>query len=162
MQHLNKQIQRSGDIQGVNPEILRWARETAGLTSKEAAKKIGLRDTKYSSAASHLKALEKGTRNPTRSQLVKMAKHYHRALLIFYLENPPKPAKRGVDFRSLPTNYDDSTSKFLNVLLRDLRVRQSMVKAVLEDEDETKRLSFVGEKKCMKEIRLCCSICKSC
>ena len=44
MQHVNKQIQRSGDIQGVNPEILRWARETAGLTSKEAAKKIGLRD----------------------------------------------------------------------------------------------------------------------
>lgn len=147
MQHVNKQIQCSGDIQGVNPEILRWARETAGLTSKEAVRKIGLRDTKYSSAASHLKALENGTRKPTRSQLVKMAKHYHRALLIFYLDNPPKPAKPGLDFRSLPTNYDDSTSKFLDVLLRDLRVRQSMVKAVLEDEDETKRLSFVDAKK---------------
>ena len=148
MQHVNKQIQRSGDIQGVNPEILRWARETAGLTSKEAVRKIGLRDTKYSSAASHLNALENGTRKPTRSQLFKMAKHYHRALLIFYLDNPPpKPAKRGVDFRSLPTNYDDSTSKFLDVLLRDLRVRKSMVKAVLENEDETKRLSFVGAKK---------------
>ena len=147
MQHVNKQIQRSGDIRGVNPEILLWARETAGLTKKEAAKKIGLRDTNFSSAASHLNALENGTRKPTRSQLFKMAKHYHRALLIFYLDNPPKPAKPGVDFRSLPTNYEDSSSKFLDVLLRDLRVRQSMVKAVLEDEDETKRLSFVGAKK---------------
>ena len=35
----------------VNPDILRWARETAGLTLEEAARKLAIRDTQTAMAA---------------------------------------------------------------------------------------------------------------
>lgn len=134
------------DVQQLNPEILRWARKTAGLTREEAVRKIGLKDTKKATAKDRLRAMEDGTEEPTRVQLINMAKHYHRSLLVFYLNQPPKSANRGVDFRSLPAYKEDSTNKYLEPLLRDIRVRQSMVRAILEDEDDSEPLHFVGAK----------------
>ena len=131
-------------MQAINHEILVWARETANLTREEAVKKLGIRDTKQYHAVDWLIALENGSVPPSRPMLVKMAKNYRRSLVTFYLDKPPKPANRGVDFRTLPHGFEDPTSKLLDALLRDLRVRQSMVRAVLEDEDDVENLSFVG------------------
>ncbi len=128
----------------INHEILVWARETANLTREEAVKKLGIRDTKQYCAVDRLIALENGSIVPSRPMLVKMAKNYRRSLLTFYLSKPPKLADRGVDYRTLPHGFEEPTSKFLDALLRDIRVRQSMVRAVLEDEDEVEILSFVG------------------
>ena len=134
-------------MQAVNHEVLVWARETANLTREEAVKKLGIGNTKYVHAVDRLAAIENGLSEPSRAVLVKMAKHYYRPLLTFYLEKPPKLANRGVDFRSLPLNFEEPTSKLLDPLIRDIRVRQSMVRAVLEDEDEVETLHFVGASK---------------
>ena len=40
----------------INPEIVVWARETAGLTQEEAAKRLGFHDSSRSSAAEKLAA----------------------------------------------------------------------------------------------------------
>ena len=128
----------------VNPEIMVWARETAGLTGEEAARKLGFQDSSRSSAAEKLAAIEHGEKEPSRPQLVKMAAQYHRPLLTFYLSDPPREGGLGIDFRTLPQDHHASTAALLNALVRDVKARQSMVRAVLEDEDEAEPLPFVG------------------
>ena len=128
----------------VNPEILVWARETAGLELVEAARKLGFRNTRNVSAVGKLAALESGDAEPTRPQLVKMAQEYRRPLLTFYLPEPPAKGDRGADFRTLPAEHSDADDALLDALLRDVRARQSMVRAVLEDLEEAETLDFVG------------------
>ena len=128
----------------VNPEILAWARETAGLGPEDAAKKLGIRDAHGVAAIDRLAALERGEAFPSRPMLAKMAKQYRRPLLTFYLSAPPRKGERGRDFRTLPAGESDVAEALLDALIRDVRARQSMVRALLEDEEEAEPLSFVG------------------
>ena len=50
----------------VNPKILLWARETAGLTPKDAVARIGIKDARGEAAIDRLAALERGEVEPTR------------------------------------------------------------------------------------------------
>jgi len=130
----------------VNPDIMRWARETAGLTLEDAATKIELRQARGVSGADRLAALEssdEGT-EPTRALLTRMAKQYRRPLLTFYLTAPPRKGDRGQDFRTLPEDHSDADEALLDALIRDVKARQSMVRAMLEDEEDTEHLPFVG------------------
>lgn len=128
----------------VNAAILLWARETAGLTRETAVEKLGLGAARGVPAIDRLEALETGDVAPTRPMLVKMAKQYHRPLLTFYLSAPPRKGDRGQDFRTLPEGYSATADALLDALLRDVLARQSMVRAVLEDEEEAIPLPFVG------------------
>ena len=121
-----------------------WARETAGLTQEEAAKKLGFQDSSKSSAAEKLAALESGENEPSRPQLLKMEAQYRRPLLTFYLSKPPVRGRRGADFRTLPIDRSASDEALLDALVREIWARQSMVRAVLEDEDEAEPLPFIG------------------
>ena len=129
---------------GINPEIMVWARETAGLTRQDAAWKLGFRDSSRSTAEDKLTAIEYGEKEPSRSQLVKMADQYRRPLLIFYLSKPPVDGVKGVDFRVLPEGYSRSDDALLDALIRDVRARQSMVRALLEEDEDAVPLTFVG------------------
>lgn len=128
----------------VNPEILIWARETAGLEREEAARKLQIRDAWGVKAADRLAELESGETEPTRPTLVKMAKQYRRPLVAFYLSAPPRPDERRASFRALPGGLDPQTRARVDALIRDTLARQSMVRAALEDEDETERVPFIG------------------
>ena len=74
----------------INPQILTWARETAGLSIEDAAKKVGLSKTKSQTPAERLRSLESGDVEPSFSVLQKMAQKYRRPLVVFYLEQPPQ------------------------------------------------------------------------
>ena len=128
----------------VSMQILVWARETAGLTLEEAAAKLGIRAARGKSPVERLSDLESGTAIPTRAMLAKMANVYRRPLLTFYLLTPPSKEDRGEDFRTLPPDYSESDDALLDVLVRDVVARQSMVSALLEAEDEAEALGFVG------------------
>lgn len=128
----------------VNPDILRWARETAGLTSEEAARRLALKPKRGVQADERLAALESGSEIPTRPQLVKMAKLYRRPLLTFYLAAPPGRGDRGTDFRDLGGPQDPLENALLDALIRGIRSRQSLVRAILEDEDEAEPVPFIG------------------
>ena len=131
----------------VNHQILAWARQTAGLTRDEAARKLGIRTARGVAAADRLAALEAGEEVPTRPLLIKMARQYRRPLLVFYLHAPPRKANRGADFRSLPADRPVAGEALLDALLRDVRARQSMVRSLLEDEEETQPLPFIGARR---------------
>jgi Zn-dependent peptidase ImmA (M78 family) len=119
----------------VNPAILIWARETAGLSVQQAASKVGFKDTRIGTAEERLAALERGDDEPSRSVLLRMVSTYRRPLLTFYMPAPPARAERGEDFRMLPDDQKASSAAAVDALLRDVRARQDGVRAILEDED---------------------------
>jgi hypothetical protein len=127
----------------VNPEVLRWARETAGLSLDLAARKIDLKQARGLSGEQRLAQLESGASAPTRSQLARMAKQYRRPLIAFYLSEPPVAGDRGQDFRTLPAAQRTTSAPLVDALLRDVKARQEMVRAVLVDAEEAAPLAFV-------------------
>jgi len=130
-------------VAAVNPDILIWARERAGLDLETAARKISLNAARGMSGADRLAALEAGEAAPSAKLLQRMASQYHRPLLTFYMPKAPAPAELGQDFRTLPDEGSPSNI-LLATLLRDVKARQSLVRDALEDEDEVSEVALVG------------------
>jgi Zn-dependent peptidase ImmA (M78 family) len=125
------------------PAILLWARETAGLSVEEAATKLAIRPKRGVSATERMARIEAGLEEVGRPLLLRMTKVYRRPLLTFYLEEPPARGHRGEDFRSIPERRPE-IEPLVDALVRDIRARQSMVRTLLEDEEETAPLRFIG------------------
>jgi len=89
----------------VNPDILRWARETAGFTLEEAAEKLAVSEARGVPGAERLAAYESSEQEPSRPLLLRMAKQYRRPLLAFYMSQVPRTGQRGQDFRTLPPEH---------------------------------------------------------
>jgi len=130
----------------VNPDILRWARETAGFTLEEAAEKLAVSEARGVPGAERLAAYESSEQEPSRPLLLRMAKQYRRPLLAFYMSQVPRTGQRGQDFRTLPPEHSRAQDALVDTLIRDVRARQEMVRAIMEDEDGAARLPFVGSK----------------
>ncbi|HEU4622360.1 MAG TPA: XRE family transcriptional regulator [Burkholderiaceae bacterium] len=120
-----------------NSEIFKWARESAGLELVDAARAISI-------APASLEAIEKGQKEPSRNTLLNMSKAYRRSLLTFYLPRPPRKGDRGEDFRTVVAERTRQADAAVDALVRDIRARQNLVRAVLEDEEDIQPLSFIG------------------
>lgn len=131
----------------VNPEILAWARTTAALEVGDAARKLGLGDSRSLSAADRLRALESGVREPSRTTLRSMETVYRRPLVTFYLDRPPAPHATPADFRSPGHHHTPQEGARLRALLRDILVRQSVLREALRDEEEVAPLPFIGSRR---------------
>lgn len=128
----------------VNPDILVWARKTAGLSEEEAAERLGIQDARGVLAVDRLRELERGKNEPSRPMLIKMTKVYRRPLLLFYMSAPPRKGNRGQDFRKLPSDYSASDEALIDALIRNILARQGMLRAAIEDEEEVEEIEFVG------------------
>ena len=121
----------------VNPHIMVWARETAGLNIEEAATKIRLKRHK-------LEKIERGEDIPTPSILRRMAKEYRRPAVTFYLEDIPEESNYGTDFRVRAIEYTPKEKAHVSALLRYAKSSQQLIRATLELEEEAMVLPFVG------------------
>lgn len=130
-------------MSAIRPEVLTWARETAGLSLEDAARAIGLKSAYGETGPERLAKIE-GEGDPPRPLLLKMARAYRRPLLVFYLSHPPKAGDRGQDFRTLPG--EERYNPELDALIRDIKSRQGLVRSILEDE-EAAPVAFVGSAK---------------
>lgn len=128
----------------VKHSILEWARKNSLLSSEEAAKKLNIKDDKKLTAAEKLLAYESGEKEPSRSLLLRMSKQYHQPLLVFYLDKRPVMGDRGEDFRTLPDKFDETENVNVDILIRDIRARQSTIRETLIDADEEIKLEFIG------------------
>ena len=127
----------------INPDILKWAREWAGLSEEEAAARIGLTSTEKASAAEKLRELEDGEKFPTRGQLLKIASVYRRPLITFYMKEKPRKGERGkISARFPPPSRSAKTRS--STLFCAISAHGRKWSADLEDEDEATRLPFVG------------------
>ena len=95
----------------VKPKMLVWAREDAGYSPEDAAKKITVKTEK-------LLQWESGERRPTIIQLRKLVKAYRRPLAIFYLPEPPKGYQALKDYRHLPGEETGVLSPALRFAIR--------------------------------------------
>ena len=76
----------------VVPDVIIWARESAGLAPDQAAKKLTV-------SVSTLDGWETGETPPTIKQLRKAAKTYRRPLAVLLLPSPPTDFLPLQDFR---------------------------------------------------------------
>jgi Zn-dependent peptidase ImmA (M78 family)/transcriptional regulator with XRE-family HTH domain len=76
----------------VEPVVLRWARESVGLSPLAAARKLGVPDDRVDQ-------WEQGQMQPTVAQLRKAAAVYKRPLGVFFLTEPPHDFDAMRDFR---------------------------------------------------------------
>jgi Zn-dependent peptidase ImmA (M78 family)/DNA-binding XRE family transcriptional regulator len=79
----------------IKPELLLWARRSAGLQVDQAAKKIRVKPERLAS-------WERGESRPTVKQLRRLGRVYRRPLAVFYLPEPPLDFHPMHDFRRLP------------------------------------------------------------
>ncbi len=131
----------------VNPAILHWAREAAGLSHEDAIAVLKLKAARGVPAVERLKALEDGSVQPSRAMLGKMAAAYRRPLLTFYLREPPRIGDRGEDFRTLPEGSSPAEERLTDVLLRNVHSQQGLVRAAMIDEDEAHAVPLVGSRR---------------
>ncbi len=127
----------------INPQMLFWARSETGASLEEAAKKIGLKDSKQSSAAEKLRAFENGENHPTKRQLFRIAEVLRRSLITFYLETPPIKDNRNSDFRRTNAVLTERDQGILEALVRNIRTRQDLTIQVLIEEENPEPLDFV-------------------
>jgi Zn-dependent peptidase ImmA (M78 family)/transcriptional regulator with XRE-family HTH domain len=141
-------------VEDINPGMLAWARETAGLSREEAAEKLGLRASAKESASEKLRQAEQGERPVGSRLLQKAVAVYRRPLIAFYLSKPPARGDRGQDFRTAAgagiSTRDDA---LLDALVRDLRARQAMLRELLVDADEATPLPFVASASGRRDVR---------
>ncbi len=110
----------------VKPELLVWARESAGLDIEEAARKVPVKPER-------LEAWEKeGEDRPTINQLRKLANAYKRPLSVFFLSEPPKGWAALRDFRRLPGEVYGHESPQLRLEIRRARYRRQVALDLLE------------------------------
>jgi len=114
----------------VKPELLVWARESAGYTPEEAAKKLNV-------STGRLLAWESGEDPPTLTQLRNMTRVYRRPLSVFYLQQVPTTFMAMHDFRRLPGDGQRRTSPGLTLEVRAAQQRRELALELLEELDET-------------------------
>jgi Zn-dependent peptidase ImmA (M78 family) len=102
----------------INPAMLVWARESAGLSIDEAAHKGGV-------SVEKLQACEEGAAHLTFAQLMKLAREYKRPVSLFYLSEPPKGWSPIQDFRLLQ-GVDAGFSPQLTYAIRLARERREL------------------------------------
>lgn len=112
----------------VDPRLLTWARETAGLTPEEAAHSLQTKDEK-------VLAWERGEERPSMPQLRRMATVYKRQLSDFYLPAPPDEAPLPHDFRRLPGDGAFYYGRALRFQLRQARQRRELALDLAAEQD---------------------------
>jgi Zn-dependent peptidase ImmA (M78 family)/transcriptional regulator with XRE-family HTH domain len=108
------------------PTVLRWGRESAGLTVDDVAERLH-------KDAGVVRAWEAGDTRPTIRQLERLAELYKRPLVIFYLPEPPQEPPSPTDFRMLPADRRRDLSPTVRFAIRRAR-RVQRLYAQLTDE----------------------------
>lgn len=125
-------VQRVSEV--VKPALVRWARETAGLTVEQTAKKIGVTPERLGEWEEE-RLHQEDRRRPTVAQLRKLANVYKRPLALFFLSEPPAQPAPLHDFRRLPANAPARLSPELLLEMRRARRRRAVSLELLAELD---------------------------
>ncbi len=127
----SKHIQRTrmNPANGINPLILQWARETAGLSIEQVVQKLSRKRITKDTIA----AWERGETAPDYFQLERLAYEvYKRPLAIFFFPEPPAEETPRQAFRTLPDSEIDDLPQHLRFLLRQAKSMQLNVEELCE------------------------------
>jgi len=110
----------------VNPQLLVWARRSAGFTLDAAAKKAQV-------DSDRLAGWEQGQQRPTISQLRKLSEAYNRSITVFFLPEPPEDFPEIHDFRRLPDDKKLIESPTLRFEIRRAHERREVAVELYEE-----------------------------
>ena len=110
----------------VKPELLVWARETAGLSRDEASQKMRIKVEK-------LEGWENGNNRPTVKQLRKLGQVYKRPIAVFYLPEKPLDFQPLRDFRRISRIFGFKNTAQLNFEIRRAGFRRQAALNLLDD-----------------------------
>ena len=97
----------------ITPSVMKWARETAGLSVEDVASRL----TK-SITPQIIENWESGKEMPTYPQLRKIAETYRRPVIAFYFPEPPKEDSIEKRFRTLPKAEAEKIPPKIHFLIR--------------------------------------------
>jgi Zn-dependent peptidase ImmA (M78 family)/transcriptional regulator with XRE-family HTH domain len=117
------------DLAPVTPSVLKWARESIGVSLEDAAERARV-------STDRVAAWEAGEAEPTVAKLRLLAKLYQRPLAVFFLPEPPKDFDALRDFRKLPDQEERSWSRALHKVYRRAIEQQQMAVELLEADGE--------------------------
>jgi Zn-dependent peptidase ImmA (M78 family) len=103
----------------INPELLIWARVSAGMSVADAVARLKI-------SGERLSSWESGNARPSLPQLRKLAALYKRPIAVFYLTNPPKHFQAMHDFRRLPLTALGTESPELRLEIRKAHYRRGV------------------------------------
>jgi len=105
----------------VNPSVLRWARETAGVPLEDVVRKLSRKRITEETVA----AWERGEGSPNYIQLEKLAYQiYKRPLALFFFPEPPTEETPEQAFRTLPEQEIELISPRMLYMLRQAKSMQ--------------------------------------
>jgi Zn-dependent peptidase ImmA (M78 family) len=106
--------------------MLLWAREAAGLSVQEAARKAATKPER-------LEQWERGELRPTVTQLRKLADVYKRPVAVFFLQKRLPPESFPSDFRKLDPDRAEPLSPELRLAIRQARRRRLATLELLQE-----------------------------
>lgn len=116
----------------LNPEVLKWARTSAGLNQHEVANRLK-KDVET------IALWESGDSAPTYVQLERLAYEiYKRPIALFFFPNPPEEETPKQSFRTLPEFEIEMMSSRMHYLLRQARAMQINLIELYEGEKRSK------------------------
>ena len=119
---------RAEPVAGVQPSVIRWARESMGMSVEDVAHKL-----KRSSEEVRAWESEGGVSSPTYAQLESLAyKVFKRPLAIFFLPAPPDEIQPTREFRTLPDADLQTLNADTYVQVRKAHAYQITLKEVFD------------------------------
>ncbi len=113
-----------GKVSGVNPRVLSWARERAGLSVEDVAARL-------KKDPSLVEAWERGDegQSPTYVQLEKLSYElYNRPVAVFFFPEPPEEPEAKGEFRLIPEAELDALSPETLLAVRHARASQESLR----------------------------------
>ncbi len=113
----------------VNPNIIRWARESTGYSIEDVAEKIGRKHV----TVNVVQDWEDGNSSPTYPQLERLAYEiFKRPLALFFFPEPPEEETPRQSFRTLPQEEIDFLKPKLLYLIRKAMVFRENLKELFD------------------------------
>jgi len=120
----------------INPDVLRWARETGGFGIDDVVLKLKRKRVTSETVASW----EKGATSPTYAQLERLAYEiYKRPLALFFFPEPPEEETPKESFRTLPQEEINLLEPRLLHLVRQAKAMQENLKELFDGVNPAKR-----------------------
>lgn len=119
----------------ITPNVLIWARETAGMSQEDVADKLKVKSVSTETIAEW----ESGNGAPTYPQLERVAKMLRRPVAVFFFPSPPVEPGPTEKFRSLPEVYAEETPTRMRFLIRDGLFFQISLRELLGETNPSKK-----------------------
>jgi len=122
--------------EGINPEVLQWARERAGYSIPEIA-------NAFRKDSAEILMWEDGSAVPTYNQLEKLAyRFYKRPIALFFFPSPPPEVDPKEEFRTLPDFEIEKLIPDTRHAIREGQARQRSLRELLSGKNPADQKIF--------------------